>query len=128
MPFITAGYPDIETTLALLNDIEARGVRVCELGVPFSDPIADGPTIQASYSAALEAGVCCEDIFKMVRRYRDGGGAMALVAMVSYSIVFRRMPGPTWPPRPRLASTGLSSPTCRWRRPPSWSRWRPPPA
>jgi len=90
VPFITAGYPDLATTLALLKDFEARGVRVCELGVPFSDPIADGPTIQASYSSALETGVCCEDIFKMVRRYRDGGGAMALVAMVSYSIVFRR--------------------------------------
>jgi len=89
LPFLTAGYPDLAATEALLNDFESRGVRMCEIGVPFSDPIADGPTIQASYTAALEAGVTCEQIFEMVRRYRAAGGQMALVAMVSYSIVFR---------------------------------------
>ena len=89
VPFLTAGYPDLDTTRALLEDFEARGVRVCELGVPFSDPIADGPTIQASYTAALESGITSERIFEGVRAYRDGGGAMALAAMVSYSIVFR---------------------------------------
>ena len=89
LPFLTAGYPDIETTAALLADFEARGVRLCEIGVPFSDPIADGPTIQASYTAALDAGVTCRKIFDMVRHYRQAGGEMALVAMVSYSIVFR---------------------------------------
>jgi len=68
VPFITAGYPDTQATEALLKDFESRGVRVCELGIPFSDPIADGPT---------------------VRRFRAGGGWMALVAMVSYSIVYR---------------------------------------
>jgi len=57
MPFITAGYPDLETTGALLADFERRGVRICEIGMPFSDPIADGPTIQASYTEALQRGV-----------------------------------------------------------------------
>ncbi len=89
MPFITAGYPSLDATETLLNDFERRGVRICEIGVPFSDPIADGPTIQASYTAALEAGVTSEKIFQMIRSYRDGGGQMALAAMVSYSIVFR---------------------------------------
>ena len=89
VPFLTAGYPDLDTTEALLKDFERRGVRICELGIPFSDPIADGPTIQASYTAALDGGVTCSDIFEMIRRYRDGGGQMALAAMVSYSIVFR---------------------------------------
>ncbi|HAU37810.1 MAG TPA: tryptophan synthase subunit alpha, partial [Phycisphaerales bacterium] len=42
LPFVTAGYPDLETTTALLGEFERRGVRVCELGIPFSDPIADG--------------------------------------------------------------------------------------
>ena len=92
LPFLTAGYPDLATTEALLNDIEKRGARVCELGVPFSDPIADGPTIQASYTAALDAGVTTAGIFEMVNRYRAGGGQMALLAMVSYSIVFRHEP------------------------------------
>ena len=89
MPFLTAGYPDIETTEALLADFERRGVRVCEIGVPFSDPIADGPTIQASYTEALAAGMTSEKIFEMVKRYRAAGGGLALVAMVSYSIVYR---------------------------------------
>ena len=92
LPFLTAGYPDLATTEALLNDFERRGARVCELGVPFSDPIADGPTIQASYTAALDAGVTTGGIFEMVKRYRAGGGQMALLAMVSYSIVFRHEP------------------------------------
>jgi len=88
-PFITAGYPDVDTTEALLKDFEARGVRVCELGIPFSDPIADGPVIQGSYTDALAGGMNSEKAFELVRRYRSGAGEMALVAMVSYSIVFR---------------------------------------
>lgn len=95
VPFITAGYPDLETTEALLRDFQGRGVRVCELGIPFSDPVADGPVIQNSYTLALEAGVTSEKIFEMVRRFRERnragstGAELALVAMVSYSIVFR---------------------------------------
>jgi tryptophan synthase alpha chain len=89
LPFITAGYPDLETTAALLADFEARGVRICELGIPFSDPVADGPVIQASYTAALAGGVNTGKILDMVRAYRAAGGKMALVPMVSYSIVFR---------------------------------------
>ncbi len=98
LPFITAGYPDLETTRALLEDVERRGVRICELGIPFSDPIADGPTIQASYTATLETGVTVKDIFEMVREYRASASReragtstddLALLAMVSYSIVFR---------------------------------------
>jgi tryptophan synthase alpha chain len=92
IPFITAGYPDLGATAALLGEFARRGVRVCELGIPFSDPVADGPVIQSSYTQALEAGVTSEAIFEMVRGFRKGGGAaeLALVAMVSYSIVFRR--------------------------------------
>ncbi|MDY6913822.1 MAG: tryptophan synthase subunit alpha [Planctomycetota bacterium] len=89
VPFITAGYPDLPTTEALLGEFEARGVRICELGVPFSDPIADGPVIQASYTEALAAGIDSDGIFKTVRSYRNAGGEMALAAMVSYSIIYR---------------------------------------
>jgi len=89
MPFLTAGYPDLQATADILADVERRGVRVCELGIPFSDPIADGPVIQASYTAALADGVTLAKIFDTVRSYRQAGGAMALLAMVSYSIVFR---------------------------------------
>ncbi len=90
VPFLTAGYPDLKTTGALLAEIESRGVKVCELGFPFSDSIADGPTIQSSYYHALDGGVTCEGIFEMVAAYRSAGGKMALVAMVSDSIVYRR--------------------------------------
>jgi tryptophan synthase alpha chain len=94
LPFVTAGYPDLPTTLELLRDFQRRGVRVCELGVPFSDPIADGAVIQASYTDALARGVESRGIFDVVRQYRAAGGDMALVAMVSYSIVFRCGVGP----------------------------------
>ncbi len=89
IPFITAGYPNLAATQAMLSDFEGRGVRICEVGVPFSDSIADGPTIQASYTDVLREGMTSEKAFEMVRRYREGGGEMALVAMVSYSIVYR---------------------------------------
>jgi len=94
LPFITAGYPDLDATEAILADFAARGVRVCELGIPFSDPVADGPTIQASYTEALAAGVTWGSIAEMVKRFRaSGAGAdMALLAMVSYSIVYRHGP------------------------------------
>jgi len=90
LPFLTAGYPSLDATGAMLADIESRGVRICEVGFPFSDPIADGPTIQASYTEALSRGITVAEILDMVKHYRDGGGQMALSAMVSYSIVFRR--------------------------------------
>jgi len=90
LPFITAGYPDLETTEAILGDLEGRGLVICELGIPFSDPIADGPVIQASYTEAIAGGIDSAKIFAMVRRFRQASlGKLALIAMVSYSIVFR---------------------------------------
>ena len=90
IPFLTAGYPDLPTTEALLIELEKQGVRICELGIPFSDPIADGPTIQTSYTEALSKGITSKKIFDMVEHYRQQDGKLALVAMVSYSIVFKR--------------------------------------
>ena len=53
MPFITAGDPDLDFTADVLRQLAARGSSMCELGIPYSDPIADGPVIQASYTRAL---------------------------------------------------------------------------
>ena len=53
MPFVTAGDPDLEFTAAVLTELDRRGSSMCELGIPYSDPIADGPVIQASYTRAL---------------------------------------------------------------------------
>lgn len=89
VPFITGGYPDVDATLALLWEFEARGVRVCEIGIPFSDPVADGPVIQDSYTRTLADGRKLIDIEVIVDHYRAKGGKLAIAMMVSYSIAFR---------------------------------------
>ncbi len=88
MPFVTAGYPSLEATAAILRALDRTGVRVCELGIPFSDPIADGPVIQASMTESLKKDLHVQDTFGMVAALR-AELKMALVAMVSYSIVYR---------------------------------------
>ena len=88
MPFLTAGDPDLATTAALLTAAEDAGASVCELGIPFSDPIADGPVIQASMMRALDQGVRPNDVLEMVAGLRSKL-KVGLVAMVSYSIVHR---------------------------------------
>lgn len=88
MPFITAGYPSVEATAAMLPAIQAAGAGVCELGIPFSDPIADGPVISASMTEALAAGANPAAIFEAVKAVRPKL-SMGLVAMVSYTIVYR---------------------------------------
>lgn len=88
-PFLVGGYPDIETTAAMIRRCAAAGCAGVELGFPFSDPIADGPVIQAAYYHALDRGVRPADIMDMVRDVRGDVGQMPIVGMVSYSIVFR---------------------------------------
>ena len=93
MPFVTAGDPDLDATAAFLRGAADAGASICEVGVPFSDPIADGPAIQASMSRALDAGLRVERVFERVRELR-GETSLGLVAMVSYSIVHRMGLGP----------------------------------
>ena len=62
MPFITGGDPDLAGTAALLQELESRGCALAELGIPYSDPIADGPVIQASYTRALNQRVKLEPV------------------------------------------------------------------
>jgi tryptophan synthase alpha chain len=88
MPFVTAGDPDLEFTAAVLSEVVKQGGSICEVGIPYSDPIADGPVIQASYTRALNKKVKLADILKML-----GGVAPTLAApvvtMVSYAIIYR---------------------------------------
>jgi tryptophan synthase alpha chain len=91
VPFIPAGYPDLSTTAAVLTELDAVGVAAIEIGFPFSDPIADGPTIQQAFTAALEKKLKISEIFKTVSDVSSNISA-PLVAMVSYSIVFRYGP------------------------------------
>ena len=88
MPFIPAGYPDLATTEAALPAMEAAGANLIEVGFPFSDPIADGPTIQESFTVALAKKLKIADVFESVARARPRV-SIPLVPMVSYSIVFR---------------------------------------
>lgn len=93
MPFVTAGDPDLATTAQLLPAIERAGGRIVELGIPFSDPIADGPIIQASMAHALDQNkVTAQQVLDMVAAVRSNL-SLGLVAMVSYSIVYRLGPG-----------------------------------
>lgn len=71
IPFITAGDPDLETTLALIVELARAGATVIELGVPFSDPMADGPVIQRASERALVNSFGLEEIFKIVTRARE---------------------------------------------------------
>lgn len=89
MPFITAGDPDLETTSALIVEMLKRGADMVELGVPYSDPIADGPVIAASYARALNKGVKLARIFEAVKGLRADRVSAPIVTMVSYAIVHR---------------------------------------
>jgi tryptophan synthase alpha chain len=88
MPFVTAGDPDLEFTAELLGELTRRGADLCEVGIPYSDPIADGPVIQASYTRALAKHVKLAQVFDMLRQTASDATA-PLVTMVSYAIVHR---------------------------------------
>lgn len=88
IPFLTAGDPDLETTRRIILAAEEVGADLIELGFPFSDPVADGPTIQASYSRVLEGGQKNEEVFRLVESVRDAS-EIPIVAMISYSLVYR---------------------------------------
>lgn len=90
MPFVTVGDPDVATSMALIRELASRGVDLIEVGFPYSDPIADGPVIQASYTRALSRGLHVNDIFAGIQQLTSSGTQIPpLVAMVSYAIVFR---------------------------------------
>jgi tryptophan synthase alpha chain len=88
IPFIPAGYPDLQTTAAVLAACDAAGASVIEVGIPFSDPIADGPTIQEAFTAALAKKIKVADVLACIKGMRGKLNA-PLVAMLSYSIVYR---------------------------------------
>jgi tryptophan synthase alpha chain len=93
LPFLTAGDPDVTTVANLLPRVAAAGADLIEVGFPFSDPIADGPVIQASYTRALNAGLKIDDVFKAIRSVTSAPGFQTpIVGMVSYSLVHRRGP------------------------------------
>jgi tryptophan synthase alpha chain len=93
MPFATAGDPDAAFTRELLPAVSSAGADLIEVGFPFSDPIADGPVIQASYTRALSRGLKLSDIFAAAADVtKRPGWNTPLVAMASYSLLHRKGP------------------------------------
>jgi tryptophan synthase alpha chain len=88
MPFLPAGYPNLETTAALLPAMQTSGANLIELGFPFSDPVADGPIIQEAFTYALGRRVIVSDVFSVVRNAR-ASVTIPIFGMLSFSIVFR---------------------------------------
>ncbi len=88
-PFITAGYPRLDMLEPVLESLQNAGAGCIELGIPFSDPIADGPTIQESYRLALEKGATVKRILQAVEKIRRNGFTLPIMAMASFSIIFK---------------------------------------
>lgn len=89
LPYFTSGFPDLDTIAELIRRADRLGVAAVELGVPYSDSIADGPVIQSSFYAALANGHRLDHALGLVRDVR-GDVDCALIAMLSYSLVYRR--------------------------------------
>ena len=99
IPFITCGDPDLETTKAAVREMVKNGADLIELGIPFSDPTAEGPVIQEANVRALSGGVTTDKIFEMVKELRSGsfagtdraahsGGAISGTEPVTVPMVF----------------------------------------
>ena len=88
MPFFTAGDPDVSTTARVIQAAQSAGASLCEVGVPYSDLIADGPVIQASYQRALDRGFRLQQMMDLAENLKPDV-TMPLVTMVSYAIIYR---------------------------------------
>ena len=88
MPFVTAGDPDLDFSAQVIRRLVESGAGMCEVGIPYSDPIADGPVIQASYTRALQKNIKLGQILEMLGRITPELAA-PVVTMVSYSIIYR---------------------------------------
>jgi len=85
VPFITAGDPNMETSFAILEKLPAAGADVIELGMPFTDPMADGPAVQASSVRALKSGAGMAKVLEMVKKFRRADKATPIVLMGYYN-------------------------------------------
>jgi len=93
MPFLTAGDPSVDYLKTILPAAAAAGASLMEIGFPYSDPIADGPTIQASYTRALDRGLKVADIFRTLAEVSASPEwKTPLAGMVSWSLIHRRGP------------------------------------
>jgi len=90
IPYVTAGHPDPDTTVALMHAMVEAGADLVELGVPFSDVMADGPVIQNACRRALEQGMTLDRVFDMVRAFRAGDAETPVILMGYMNPIERR--------------------------------------
>src|SRR5262245_37152452 len=83
VPYLTAGYPSLEVSLELMRRFDRAGARAIEVGVPFSDPIADGPEIQRASEWAVRTGVGVGEVLELVRAFRRE--AKAPIVVMTYA-------------------------------------------
>ena len=88
--YVMAGDPDYDTSLKIMRGLPAAGVDVIELGIPFTDPMADGPTIQLAGQRALDAGMTLERTLQMARDFRKNDDTTPIVMMGYYNPIYNR--------------------------------------
>lgn len=88
--YVMAGDPDYDTSLEVVRGLPGAGVDIIELGLPFTDPMADGPTIQLAGQRALEAGMTLDRTLQMVRDFRAGDDTTPIVLMGYYNPIYSR--------------------------------------
>ena len=88
--YIMGGDPDAATSLEVMKGLPGAGVDIIELGMPFTDPMADGPTIQAAGQRALEGGMTLDMVLDMVRAFRAGDDVTPIVLMGYYNPIYAR--------------------------------------
>ena len=86
--FTTAGDPDLNTSYEIINTIINNGADIIEIGMPFSDPMADGPTIQESSARSIKNGTKIDDVFKIVNKVRSFNNKIPIILMGYYNTIF----------------------------------------
>ncbi len=86
--FVTGGDPDLETSKKIINTIAESGADIIEIGMPFSDPMADGPTIQVSSTRAIKQGIDLDDIFSICKNFRSLNDQIPIILMGYYNVIF----------------------------------------
>lgn len=89
IPFITVGDPDLDTSVEIIRQLELAGADIVELGVPYSDPLADGPVIQASSSRALKHQVNIVDCIRVAGKAREAGSQLPFIIFTYYNPVLQ---------------------------------------
>ena len=87
--YFTAGFPKIDSTLDIIKHLSESGVDFIEIGIPFSDPMADGPTIQRSSQRAIKSGINLAKTFKLIENFRENNGKTPVILMGYFNPIFQ---------------------------------------